>query len=52
MKRAGSPALMEVVAEAVDPSETDVITEIVSEIPIGQDNKRQRTEEEVCLDDG
>jgi len=43
---------MEVVAEAVDPSETDVITEIVSEIPIGQDNKRQRTEEEVCLDDG
>ncbi|XP_005103501.1 GA-binding protein alpha chain isoform X1 [Aplysia californica] len=51
MKRAASPALMEVVAEAVDPSETEVITEIVTEIPM-QDIKRQRTEEEVCLDDG
>jgi len=44
---------MEVVAEAVDPSETEVITEIVSELPLGADgSKRQRTEEEVCLDDG
>lgn len=51
MKRAASPGLMEVVAEAVDPSETEVITEIVTEIPV-QDIKRQRTEEEVCLDDG
>lgn len=42
---------MEVVAEGVDPNETEVITEIVTEIPV-QDIKRQRTEEEVCLDDG
>ena len=52
MKRAASPGLMEVVADSVDPSETEVITEIVTELPIGQENKRQRTEEEVCLDDG
>ena len=53
MKRAASPALMEVMtAESIDPSETEVITEIVTEMP---DEKRQRLdteEEEVCLDDG
>uniref|UniRef100_A0A2C9K9G3 PNT domain-containing protein n=1 Tax=Biomphalaria glabrata TaxID=6526 RepID=A0A2C9K9G3_BIOGL len=51
MKRAASPALMEVVAEGSHPSEAEVITEIVTEIPV-QDIKRQKTEEEVCLDDG
>lgn len=53
MKRAASPVLMEVMAtESIDPSETEVITEIVTEMP---DEKRQRIdteEEEVCLDDG
>ncbi|KAK3756671.1 hypothetical protein RRG08_027087 [Elysia crispata] len=53
MKRAASPALMEVMtAESIDPSETEVVTEIVTEMP---DEKRQRIdtqEEEVCLDDG
>lgn len=46
MKRAASP-LTEVVAQA----ESDVITEIVTEIPM-HNIKRQKTEEEVCLDDG
>lgn len=52
MKRAASPQLLEVVsADSVDPTESEVITEIVTEIS-GQELKRQRTEEEVCVDDG
>ncbi|CAG5131697.1 unnamed protein product [Candidula unifasciata] len=55
MKRAASPVLMEVVTEAVSPGDVDVITEIVTELPM-QSIKRQKTEEEeeeeICLDDG
>ncbi|CAG5120911.1 unnamed protein product [Candidula unifasciata] len=50
MKRAFSPALMEVVAEAVNAVDGDIMTEIITELPM-HGFKRQKIEE-VCLDDG
>lgn len=50
MKRAVSPAFVEVVADAMNTIDGDYITEIITELPV-QNIKRQKIEE-ICLDDG
>ncbi|BFZ13652.1 hypothetical protein BsWGS_16691 [Bradybaena similaris] len=50
MKRAASPAFVEVVADAMNTIDGDYVTEIITELPV-QNIKRQKIEE-ICLDDG